>query len=212
MLRFLGILTLSFLFVSVASAQTEQGAITIDLGTGLGIYGAKTNDPDANAEADTVGVNAAAGLVNFTATYSIIDDLSVGASFERNGFVVGSDSASENESGQSLNYRFVTQYRLVNSEKNCLFLQGGIGYSSFKFEDGPDDTVEGDGLTYDFSLGYQHYFGETAGFFLQAGWTGYKYNELIDENGTTWLVGGTNDPYELTLQGVNIRLGLALRF
>jgi len=202
------IFTCTLLYIS-GTAQYEQGDIDLSLGTGLGIYGASTNDVD---EVDTNGVDAAAGLLSFRANFAVIDNLAIGVVIERNGFITPNDSSNTDSYGTSMNYRFASQFRFVNSEKNCLAVKGEVGYSSFKFGDRiSNEFVKGSGLTYEFGLNWEHYFGEHVGMYMNFGYGGYKYNELVDHNGDVWRTNNDTDNVEFTIGGVNSRIGLQIK-
>ncbi len=192
----------------LTKAQFEPGNISITAGGGIGLYGANSNDIE-----DTLsGVNAGSGLIELNVNYSIMDRLAVGVNFERNGFITEVDSVNSQTYGNSLNYRLDLTYRLTNSEKNSLYVRTLLGMSSFKFGDNSNSTyVKSTGFCYEFDLGVQHHFGETVGFFFNAGWAGYNYNELTDQDGVVVETSNNSAPFRVSFSGVNTRLGLLFR-
>ncbi len=191
-----------------ANAQYEPGDIDISVGAGFGLYGAKASD----GSQDSSGVNAGSGLLNLGVNYAILDKLALGVGFERNGFLTQNDSTDSDTYGYSYNYRLNLNYRFVNSAKNSLSIQSGAGISSFKFGDRKSgETVSGNGFTYEFDLMWQHYFGEHVGMFLNAGYVGYIYNELRNQDGDLWIVDENSDAITFSLSGVNARIGLQFK-
>lgn len=205
-----GIFLMSTLLYFTGTAQYEQGDIDFGLGGGIGVYGGSTNDVD---EVDTTGgPDAAAVLFNIDVNYAVIEELSIGVDFERNSFITQDDSTDTDSYGNSNNFKFNVQYRFVNSEKNCLALEGGIGMSAFKFGDNiSNEYAKGSGLTYEFGLDYQHYFGENVGMFINVGYGGYQYKELRNQANEVWRTNNDTDNIEVVFSGVNIRVGLQIK-
>lgn len=201
--------TSALIYIS-GTAQYEQGDIDFSLGTGFGIYGGSTNNVD---EVDTTGVDAACGLINVGVNYAIIDELSMGLSFERNSFVgQNNDSVSTDNYGLTNNFKFITEYRFVNSEKNALSFRAGLGLSLLDFGDHMVSTfVKGNGLNFELGLNYEHYFGEHVGLFINAAYANYNYKKLENENGVIWRTNNDTDNFNIKFSGVNTRIGLQIK-
>lgn len=208
-MRKLLLLTIGLCFVQMGFAQFEQGNIAITLGGGVGVYGASSNDP----EDDTLqGINAGSGLVELDVSYSVVDQFAIGVNLERNGFITSYDTVNQETYGNSYNIRGSLTYRMVNSEKNVLYLRGLAGVSMFKFGDNGDATwVKSNGFAYEIDLGWQHHFGETVGMFMNAGWASYSYKTLTDQDGNVSRNSDDTADLKLSLFGVNARLGLLFR-
>ena len=195
-------------FFTSANAQYEAGDIDFSLGGGIGLYSAKSNDP---ADSST-GIGAANNLWNLTGNYAIIPELSIGYTFERNGFLGGNDSAGNDTYANSNNFKLNVIFRMVNGEKNALSLQSMVGMSVLKFGDNATgDEVKSTGMTYEFGLTYQHLFGEHFGYYLNGAYASYRYSKITDQDGDVWRTNDDSQNVILTLSGGTLRLGLVYR-
>ncbi len=204
----LSLILVIFIFSSNAMAQYEKGAIDFNLGGGIGVYGAKSND----AADSSGGIGAANNLWNLTVNYAIIPELSIGYTFERNGFLgQNSDSSSNGGYANSNNFKLNVVFRMMNKEKNAFSLQSAIGLSKLKFGDNSGQEITSSGMTYEFGLTYQHLFGEHFGYYLNGSYSAYRYAKIMDQDGDVWQTNDGAQDVILTLSGGTLRLGLVYR-
>jgi hypothetical protein len=210
---------LFFAIISIVSLPSfgqalVKGNFDIRVGTGFGVYTLTTNDYEDN----TTG--AVPGLLNVGVGYQITDAFVLGIDFERNGFVTDPDS---NNRAISQNFGLTAGYNFLNKEKNVLQAFLHVGSSTFTFEnlDNQND-VKASGTQIQLGLAWRHYFGEVAGMFINFSIPYYSYNEFKNSDGDVYEVGRTtivngqpkyeSKVFQATMTGMNLRVGLALKF
>lgn len=188
------------------SQAIQKNNLEINVGTGLGIYGTSDNDTSNENGA------AVAALLNISCQYAISNKFSIGLELDRNGFAHDKDSANK---AHSLSALINGQFRLLNKEKTSIFINLSGGYSNFKFIDTQKDVwVAGGGFTIQPGIGFKHYFGKTIGFYIQSEYAIYNYKKLTDADGNVLKTGPFNDQkdYQIKLSGLNLKIGLDIKF
>lgn len=183
----------------------QKGNVEFSGGTGFGIYGASDNE--TNNDTAKNNNTAVAGLLDFSFKYAIFKKLNLGFIIERNGFAHDSSNKAH-----SINVGLDVQYLFVNKDKNVIYLDFAGGYSNFKYIDkGSQNWVTSNGLNLQPGIGFKHYFGKTLGFYLQSNYAFYSYDKLVDSNGNVLKTSNSND-YLIKLSGLNIKIGLSIKF
>ena len=199
------LLFVSLMPLFIYSQAIQKGNIEFTGGTGFGIYGASDNESNN----DTVKNNntAVAGLLDVSFKYTISNKFNLGFIIERNGFAHDSSNKAH-----SINVGLVAQYLFVNKDKNVIYLDFVGGYSNFKYVDkGSKNWVTSNGLNIQPGIGFKHYFGKTLGFYLQSNYAFYSYNKIVDSNGNVLKTSNSTD-YLIKLSGLNIKIGLSIKF
>lgn len=183
----------------------KKGNIEISAGTGFGIYG--TSDNESNNDTAKNNNTAAAGLLNVSCKYAISEKFSLGFILERNGFAHDSSNKAH-----SLNVGLNAQYLFVNKDKNIIYFDFVGGYSNFKYVDeSSKNWVTSNGLNLQPGIGFKHYFGENLGFYLQSNYAFYSYKKLVGDNGEILKTSKSED-YNIKLSGLNVKVGLLIKF
>ena len=208
-------LLLSITFVLTGYSQAlQKGNFDIHFGTGFGVYSLKSNNYEDNSS------GAVPGLLNIGLGYQITDNFALGLDFERNGFVTEADS---NQRAVSLNFGVTAGYNLLNGEKNVLQAFLHVGTSNFTFENlDNNNDVKSSGNQIQFGMAWKHYFGDVVGMFMNFSIPYYSYNEFKNNNGDTYEVGRTtivnglpkyeSRVFQATMTGLNLRVGLTMKF
>ncbi|MFA4853571.1 MAG: hypothetical protein WC868_12485 [Bacteroidales bacterium] len=208
MKRFFFIVTSIFLLFSQLFAQgVKKGNVGIDLGIGLGLHCEST---DKGYGYDNWGGIGLCSLIPIYVSYAVANNLSAGIDFERNGYYYANDN---NSYFRLFNFGNFVTFRILNKEKNLLYIEGIVNYSYLSAGNtNTDDKVHGSGLNIQAGLGYKHFFGNYFGYFISAAFANYKYNEIIDQNGFNVKLYENLVKYEYRLCGANIRTGLCFKF
>lgn len=194
------------------SQALSKGNFDLHLGTGFGFYTLTSNDYKNNSS------GAVPGLLNLGLAYQISDGFSLGLDYERNGFVTDRDS---NTKAVSQNFGLTAGYNFLNKEKNVLQGFFHVGSSSFRFDNFNDqEYVVAKGTQLQFGVKWMHYFGETAGLFMNLSLPYYNYTEFKNSNGDVYKVTehvngiptGNSRVFQASMTGINLRIGLALKF
>lgn len=193
------------LFVISFNVLSQEGKITLGLGTGVGIYGGSTNE---NGKKDTSAVDAACALISVLGEYTFVERLSGGFLIERNGFLTNTDSS---EKATSLNVFATEKFRFVDNENNKIFvgLAEGYSYLSFATHDG---HAYGNGYCFQAGAGWEHFFTENIGMSLSAWYVWYQYSNIYDAFNNPVMVNNGTDDFTLTFSGANIKAGLVVKF
>jgi len=210
---------LIFLFVTYINLYSQEKVapdnpfkFNIGLGTGIGLYGGKSN---AQNTTDTNFIDAACLIVRLQADYSFIKRFALGFSIERNGFFTSRDSS---EKANSYNFGIKAKYKFICKDFNIMYVEILPAYSVFSYQYGNASynqfsSVRSKGFNFQTGLGWDHYFNLHLGMNLGAYYTIYRYNKIINiKDGQVVTV--NNPPENLTLRfgGLNINLGLLYRF
>jgi hypothetical protein len=204
------IILLVFLLLPIIgfSQAVQKNDVEMAAGVGIGIYGTSDNNPDKDSSSESS--MAAAGLLNFSIHYAIINNLSIGILAERNGYVTEKDSSNK---GVTYNVGLDCQYRLLNKEKTIVLANIFGGYSRFRYEN-KQEWIVGKGICFHLGIGFKHYFSKTVGMFIQSDYALYPYKKLVNSKGELLKTGPVNDQknYGIKMSGLNLRLGLTFHF
>lgn len=206
-MKFIAIFFLIIPFIGFSQA-IQKNDFEIAGGVGLGIYGTSDNNPEKDTS--TESSMAAAGLINFSLHYAVINKLSIGILAERNGYVTNKDSSNK---GVALNIGLDCQYRLINKEKTIVLANVFGGYSHFKY-DNKEEWVSSNGICFQLGIGFKHYFSKTVGMFIQSNYALYPYKKLVNSKNEILKTGPVNDQknYSIKISGLNLKLGLTFHF
>ena len=204
-IKYLLTVFLLFALFPVFSQVVEKGDFEIGTGLGLGIFQATNNDSGATSI-------AASGIIPVHIQYSPIEKIGLGLNFQRNGFLTEKDSGN---SVQSYLLGFSLMYRAINGEKTVLFFQAAAGKSWIHYSDASiQNYVNGSGYWVDLSAGMRFYFTEHLGMFTEIAYNKQHFTNFEDKNNTLYTVthSGQTENFWLTLAGMNLRLGLNIKF
>ena len=191
----------------------KKGTITVDAGVGFGVYSSATNDDNDSAHA------VAPVLIPISIEYGISDKVGVGLMLERNGFLVaGGGTAS------SVNISAKGAFYFANEEASTFYSDLVVGYSAIIGREKTKLIIpvkqkwSGTGITYQLSFGFKTYFSKKAGWFINFGYAGYLYSELINQsidrnpnNPQLQTTDGTANFLLINMNGVNLRTGIVIK-
>ena len=174
----------------------------------IGYYQGTSNEE--NSKKDT----AACAIIKLHFDYSVIKNLAIGFSFERNGFFTNKDSSDK---ASSLNLGLSFKIKFISREFNSLYLDIMPAYSYFTYQKETNnqiDKIKSNGYNFQVGLGWDHYFGDHLGMYLGTYYTLYRYSEIIDASNDEILqVNYPQEDFKVTFSGMNfLKLGLLYRF
>jgi hypothetical protein len=224
-LTFIIILT----FNNEVSAQAfQKGNINIDLGVGFGVYGTSntwTTTLNGVSETTTESDGAVSTVIPINFEYGVMDKLGIGADFRYSNYVVNNnDSNDRTESVRAMDFGLKFNFHLLNADKNDLFIGLGIGYSSINWKYQTDGvgfeagSASGSGIYYSFGITDRIFFSDNIGMLVNLSYVGYKYSKInidLTSEGEQFLVDNNlnySQKFDWSLNGVNIGIGLALKF
>lgn len=212
------LLTLSTL---VNAQALKKGDFFINPGLGFGIERTQTNIKNDTIE------GALPGLLNLTAGYMISEKFGLQVRFERNGYISDPKDSIQAVTG---NFLIGANYNFINNPVYAMHVGILLGGSSLTFTPSDKQSVKNDveitagGSAFQLNVGGNAYFSQHLGLFYEIGYASRKYSKItiydksanpqeqewIDDKGTN----STSDDQsiEVDISGIDIRIGLAIRF
>lgn len=219
--------TFSLLFLSFSIAAQEairKGDFLIETGFGFGVENVTTNHTSDSIEAN----GAVPGLLNLSLGYAISPKFLVNIRMERNGYATAEEDSTRIFSG---NFLIGASYVFLNNKSHAMYASLLLGSSKLTIIPQQESEKNGkasyvsNGGGAQLNIGGRVYFSQHVGLNYELGFAGRSYdkftytNENLDPEEREWRDGkGTPlDPSDdeavtLGLSGVNIRIGLAIRF
>ncbi len=199
---------LYFLVQSATAQGFDKGTIAIDLGTGLGLYTATSNDK-ANADNSN---GAGAVLVPIKVEYGISKRFGIGLYGDPQAYISDPDSS---DAASGFNIGIFTAFHFYNGKSSTAFARLGVGAGGLRYErtkDGVTNSVRGGGSNFFLGVGYKKYFGKFIGFFICMDYQASSLNRFEDDKGTLLKVNSPVENLTIGISGVNTTLGLTVKF
>ena len=179
-------------------------------GLGFGVYGIKTNDKSAKKDTNITDITKLITLIR--ADFSITKRYVIGVKFEKNSYLTKIDS-SKNASSISIGIN--GRFNVVNKEKNLLYFELIPAYSYFTYSkiiNKKTDKIYSNGINFQVGFGWDHYFLNHFGMFINTYIANYNYYKVVNSNSNT-ILKVNNPPVNFTInfKGVNLFAGLLFR-
>ncbi len=169
------IIAILFLFTSTLSAQSQNaGTFSFQVGYDLGVHGTKYTSKFGGFVVDTDTSAALTKMAGLSAQYNIVNWLSFGATYTFGGYV--EDTADANANGNRTGYiTFDLRAYPINGERFNLYVGPEFGYSYLEINrllpGNIDEIYNYNGGHFGVNLGFNWYFVDFAGIFMQLQYT-----------------------------------------
>jgi len=183
-----------------------------DAGVGASIYAIVTTLNLQRSAAFSTGAK-----VNLL--YNVKESFSVGLHFASNKFKTDPDTTANFANANNTIIAILFNYHLVDKKKFNFYLGSGLGVSQLKYErqqtDGTTGEITMEGPSLMLNAGMRFYFIKNLGLFFQPGFVvnPYRISSFTINGQEQDTIGNYNvDDVTFALRGVNVSLGLSLRF
>ncbi len=174
-------------------------------GGGFGIYSMLHNDSKSDESI------TATGIYVLGAYYSLSPKFLIGINIDRLGFATNKDSA---QSARATNVGLIAKYNVLRSDKNNIFFNLSLGTSQFKYYDkNSGSNVNAASIYLEPGIGFNHYWGDHFGYFLNAAYFYTRYNKIVNkDNHALTVINNGVERFWLALSGMHLKLGFIYKF
>lgn len=175
-------------------------------GAGFGVYYLKNNDSKSNNSI------SATGIYTIGAFYSISNNFYFGIGYDRLGFATNQDSA---QTAHVKNIGLLLKYNINRNEKSSIHFNLNLGTTSLKYLDNKTNTnVNASSLFIEPGIGFDHFWGNHWGFFLNASYYYTRYNKIVNKDNHPLKIinNGFEEQLWIALSGMHLKIGLIYKF
>lgn len=231
---------LLLLNTNVNAQAFQKGTINVDLGIGFGLYGTSyshketrtatvtaagypSNAIDYDRSRDTTD-GALSTVIPFSFEYGVTDKIGAGVDFTYNSYFIGRNDTDNTDllSVKAYDFGLKGYYHPFNSDFYDMSIGLGFGLSSIKWKTtNTGDDYSGSGFYVNLDIKNKFWFSEHIGAFLNIGYKGNFYSDITKDlsseeaelEALSWVSNVTmKDEFSFTMHGVNLGVGLALKF
>lgn len=208
----------------------KKGDMSMELGTGFGIYGtyghqeydqdvATWNGTSVVVTKERVSQNHHDGAVSaiypITYQYGVTNWLGIGGRVAFSKYY-GEDSVTHvKPTSRAIDVDAFADFHLVKSRHFDMPIRVTGGYSHFYYDsnDMLENTAKGGGANFGIALIPRIYFGNHIGIYFNVGYASYVYPNLkFSNNNDSNLNDNNNMTYKLTGSGLNMGIGIVAKF
>ncbi|MGQ9847711.1 MAG: hypothetical protein ACUVQP_09485 [Bacteroidales bacterium] len=175
-------------------------------GAGFGIYSLKSNESKANNSLTTTSI------YTIGAFYSINNNFYFGISYNRLSFATNQDST---QSAHVNNLGLLLKYNVQKTEKSSIHFNLNLGTTSLKYLDNKiNANVNASSLFLEPGIGFDHFWGNHLGYFLNASYYYTRYNKIVNKDNHPLKIinNGFEEQLWIALMGMHLKLGLIYKF
>jgi hypothetical protein len=208
---------------NIQAQAFQKGNINFDVGLGFGVYGTaqkqRLSSGTSTVESDTTD-GAASRIFDLNFEYGISNKFGIGARIGSSSYFISDEDKKNISSVNGLDFGVLVNYHLLNSNKNDLFLDFGVGYSSLKYNftglsSAFATSATGSGSYFTLGIKDRIFFSDHIGILFNLGYTNYSINNIEYEltSAAKAFLGGSNVSWEIdwSAKGVNLGFGLAVK-